>query len=71
MILLAASRGPVPAIFAKLEADDRLTEEEIAQFLMYIWALTTHHWQVYHQHQKGMETCQGHSISVCQSDPMF
>ena len=49
-----ASSGPIPAILAKLEIGGRLTEEEFAQHLMYIWAMLTHHWQVFHQYQNGM-----------------
>ena len=49
-----ASSGPIPSIFAKLEMKGRLTEEEFAQLLMYIWAMLTHHWQVFHQYQNGM-----------------
>lgn len=49
-----ASNGPVPSILAKLEQKERLTEEEFAQLLMYIWAMLTQHWQVFHQYQNGM-----------------
>ena len=49
-----ASSGPIPSIFAKLEMQERLTEEEFARFLMYIWAMLTHHWQIFHQYQNGM-----------------
>lgn len=49
-----ASSGPIPAILAKLDMDGRLTEEEFAQYLMYIWAMLTHHWQIFHQYQNGM-----------------
>ncbi len=49
-----ASSGPMPAILAKLEKHERLTDEEFAQHLMYIWAMLTHHWQIYNQYQNGM-----------------
>ena len=42
-ISVSASTGPIPAIFAKCEKSDRLTEEEFAQFLMYVWAALTNH----------------------------
>jgi hypothetical protein len=53
-ISVSASTGPIPAIFAKCERRDRLTEEEFAQFLMYVWAALTNHWQIYHQYKNGM-----------------
>jgi hypothetical protein len=53
-ISVGASAGPIPAIFAKCEKHDRLTEEEFAQFLMYVWAALTNHWQIYYQYQNGM-----------------
>jgi len=53
-ISVGASAGPVPAIFAKCEKHDRLTEEEFAQFLMFVWAMLTNHWQIFHLYQKGM-----------------
>ncbi len=53
-ITVGASSGPIPAIFAKLEKHERLTEEEFAQLLMYVWAMLTNHWQVFHQYQNGM-----------------
>jgi len=53
-ISVGASAGPIPAIFAKCEKHDRLTEEEFAQFLMYVWAALTNHWQIFHQYQNGM-----------------
>jgi hypothetical protein len=49
-----ASSGPIPPILARLEMGERLTEGEFAQYLMYIWAMVTHHWQVYYQFQNGM-----------------
>lgn len=49
-----ASSGPIPVILAKLAARERLTDGEYAQYLMYIWAMLTHHWQVYYQFQNGM-----------------
>ena len=49
-----ASSGPVPAILAKLENEERLTDEEYAQFLLHIWAMLTHQWQVFHQYRHGM-----------------
>ncbi len=49
-----ASAGHVPAILAKLETGQRLSEEEFAQYLMYLWAMLTHHWQVFYQFQNGM-----------------
>ncbi len=53
-ISVGASAGPIPAIFAKCEKHDRLTEEEFAQFLMFVWSLLTNHWQIFHLYQKGM-----------------
>ena len=53
-ISVGALAGPVPAIFAKCEKHDRLTEEEFAQFLMFVWAMLTNHWQIFHLYQKGM-----------------
>ena len=53
-ISVGASAGPIPAIFTKCEKNDRLTEEEFAQFLMYVWAALTNHWQIFHQYQNGM-----------------
>ena len=53
-ISVNASTGPIPAIFAKCEKKDRLNEEEFAQFLMYVWAALTNHWQIFHQYQNGM-----------------
>ncbi len=53
-ISVGALAGPVPAIFAKCEKHDRLTEEEFAQFLMYVWAALTNHWQIFHQYQNEM-----------------
>ena len=53
-ISVSASTGPIPAIFAKCEKQDRLSEEEFAQFLMYVWAALTNHWQIFHQYQNGM-----------------
>jgi hypothetical protein len=50
----AASSGPVPGILAKLEKKETLTDEEFAQFLLHIWAMLTHHWQLFHQHQNRM-----------------
>ncbi len=49
-----ASTGPVPKILAKLEKQERLTDDEFAQYLLHIWAMLTHHWQVFHQYQNGM-----------------
>lgn len=49
-----ASTGPIPITLAKLGMGERLTEGEYAQYLMYIWAMLTHHWQVYYQFQNGM-----------------
>jgi hypothetical protein len=49
-----ASSGPVPEIPAKLAGCERLTDGEFAQFLMYIWAMLTHHWQGYYQFKNGM-----------------
>lgn len=49
-----ASTGPVPGILAKLEKQERLTDDEFAQYLLHIWAMLTHHWQVFHQYQNGM-----------------
>jgi len=53
-INVGASTGLIPAIFAKCERGDRLTEEEFARFLMYVWAALTNHWQIFHQYQNGM-----------------
>jgi len=53
-ISVSAATGPIPAIFTKCERHDRLTEEEFAQFLMYVWAVLTNHWQIFHQYQNGM-----------------
>lgn len=53
-ISVGASAGPIPAIFAKCERNERLTDVEFAQFLMYVWSALTNHWQIYHQHQNGM-----------------
>lgn len=53
-ISVGASAGPIPAIFAKCEKRDHLTEEEFAQFLMFVWAMLTNHWQIFHQYQNGM-----------------
>ncbi len=53
-ISVSALTGPIPAIFTKCEKNDRLTEEEFAQFLMYVWAALTNHWQIFHQYQNGM-----------------
>ena len=53
-ISVGASAGPIPAIFAKCEKHDRLTEEELVQFLMFVWALVTNHWQIFHLYKKGM-----------------
>ena len=50
----AASSGPVPGILAKLENQEQLVDEEFAQLLLHIWAMLTHHWQVFHQYQNGM-----------------
>lgn len=49
-----ASAGPVPEILAKLENNERLTGDEFAQYVMYIYAMLTHQWQVYYQYQNGM-----------------
>lgn len=49
-----ASTGPVPEILAKLEKQERLTDGEFAQYLLHLWAMLTHHWQVFHQYQNGM-----------------
>ncbi len=51
-ISVGASAGPIPAIFAKCEKHDRLTEEELVQFLMFVWALVTNHWQIFHLYKK-------------------
>ncbi len=48
-----ASRGPIPAIFAKCERRDRLTEEEIVQFLLHILAAATNQWQIFDLYQNG------------------
>ncbi len=53
-ISVSASAGPIPAVFAKCERHDRLTEEEFAQFLMFVWSLLTNHWQIFHLYQNGM-----------------
>ena len=50
----AASSGPVPEILAKLENKERLDDGEFARFLLHIWAMLTHHWQVFHQYENGM-----------------
>ena len=50
----AASSGPLPEILAKLGNKERLDDEEFASFLLHIWAMLTHHWQVFHQYQNGM-----------------
>ncbi len=49
-----ASTGPIPEILAELEMQERLNKKEFAQYLMYIWAMLTHHWQVFHQYENGM-----------------
>jgi hypothetical protein len=49
-----SSIGPIPEILAKLELHERLDEKEFARYLMYIWAMLTHHWQVFYQYQNGM-----------------
>ncbi len=49
-----ASIGPIPEILGKLEVQERLNEKEFAQYLVYLWAMLTHSWQVFHQHQNGM-----------------
>jgi hypothetical protein len=49
-----ASAGPIPGIAAKLESRERLTGEEFAQYVLFIWAMLTHHWQIFYQHQHGM-----------------
>ena len=49
-----AADGPIPVIVAKLETGERLSDGEFAQYLMYIWAMLTHQWQVFHQFQNGM-----------------
>ena len=49
-----ASTGPVPTILAKLERGDHLTDDEVAQYLMYLFAMLTHFWQLYYQFQRGM-----------------
>jgi hypothetical protein len=38
-----SSTGPIPEILAKLEMQERLNEKEFAQYLMYTWAMLTHH----------------------------
>lgn len=49
-----ASSGPIPANLAKLEKHERLTKEECAQHLLYVWTMLTHHWQIFNQYQYGM-----------------
>jgi hypothetical protein len=49
-----ASTGPIPKILAKLEMGEQLAPEEYAQYMMYLWTMSTHHWQVYYQFQNGM-----------------
>jgi hypothetical protein len=49
-----ASTGPIPKILAKLEMGEQLVPEEYAQYMMYLWTMSTHQWQVYHQFQNGM-----------------
>jgi hypothetical protein len=49
-----ASNGPMPEVLAKLGNQERLSDQEFAQYLMYIYAMLTHHWQVYYQFQNGM-----------------
>lgn len=53
-ISMTGGAGPFPAIFAKLENGERLSEEEFARFLMHVWALLTNHWQVFHQYKNGV-----------------
>ena len=52
-ISVGASAGPIPAIFAKCEKHDRLTEEEFAQFLLHILAAATNQWQIFDLYQNG------------------
>jgi hypothetical protein len=49
-----ASTGPLPAILAKLEMDKQLVPEEFAQYILHIYAMLTHQWQVHYQFQNGM-----------------
>lgn len=49
-----ASNGPIPPILAKLEMGQRLDENEFAQYLMYLFGMLTHHWQVFYQFRNGM-----------------
>ena len=50
----AASSGPLPEILAKLGNKERLDDAEFTTFLLHIWAMLTHHWQVFHQYQNDM-----------------
>lgn len=49
-----ASMGPIPVILAKLETGGHLTDDEFAQYLMYLYAMLTHQWQVYYQYKSEM-----------------
>jgi len=49
-----ATTGPIPEILSKLETGGRLSEKELAQYLMYLWAALTHSWQVFYQYENGM-----------------
>lgn len=53
-ISVTSASGPVPAIFAKLERNERLTEEEFAQFLIHLGAVLTNYWQIFYQYQCGV-----------------
>lgn len=46
--------GPIPGIAAKLESREQLSEEEFAQYMLFIWAMLTHHRQIFYQCQHGM-----------------
>ena len=46
--------GPLPEIFVKLDAGERLTPSEAAAYTLYMRGRVTEAWQVFYQRQNGM-----------------
>ncbi len=53
-VLNDAAHGPIPAISAKLESEQMISDDKYAQLVLYIYSMLTAHWQLIHQYKNGM-----------------